>query len=278
MISEKSPLAAVIGSPIAHSRSPLVHGYWLKRYGIRGSYVPMDIDAADLEAVFRNMPKMGFVGCNVTLPHKESAFSLADHVSDAARSIGAANTMTFHADGSIHADNTDGYGFIANLRGGAPLWDPKSGPAAVIGAGGAARAIVHSLLVEGAPEVRITNRTRSRAEALRDDFGTAVTIVDWCDAGAMLDGAATVVNTSSLGMDGKDDFAIPLDALSENSVVTDCVYTPLQTPLLRIAAQRGCTTVDGLGMLLYQAAPGFERWFGRRPDVTEELRSAVLAE
>lgn len=271
------PLAAVIGSPVAHSRSPAVHGYWLRQYGIRGYYIPVDIAAPDLSGTMRAMHKMGFVGCNVTIPHKEAALALADSASETAVSIGAANTMTLAADGSIFADNTDGYGFIANLRAGAPLWRPGAGPAAVIGAGGAARAIVHSLLAEGVPEVRIANRTRARAEALRDDFGPRLTVVDWVGAADMLDGAAVVVNTSSLGMQGKAPFDIALDALSPAAVVTDCVYTPLVTPLLRGAAARGCVTVDGLGMLLHQAVPGFERWFGHRPEVTADLRRQVLA-
>ncbi|MCT2539619.1 shikimate dehydrogenase [Sedimentimonas flavescens] len=270
------PLAGVIGSPIAHSRSPALHGYWLKHYGIKGHYIPMDVARDDLETVLRTLPKAGFVGCNVTIPHKEAALALADVVSDRAALIGAANTLIFRPDGKIHADNTDGYGFIANLRDGAPGWQPNAGPAAVIGAGGAARAIVASLLEVGCPEVRIANRTRARAENLRTEFGARVVVYDWVQAGNMLEGAATVVNTSSLGMDGKAEFRVPLDALSPSAVVTDIVYTPLRTHLLQEAEAMGCATVDGLGMLLHQAVPGFERWFGQRPEVTQELRDAVL--
>lgn len=277
MTYPKIPLAAVIGSPISHSRSPLVHGYWLKQYGIRGYYIPMDIASQDLKSVFCSMAKMGFVGCNVTIPHKETVLSLADQVSNSAKNIGAANTITFGPDGEIHADNTDGYGFMANLYAGAPSWRPQAGPAAVIGAGGAARAIIYSLLHDGVKEVRVANRTRARAEALRADFGSAVCVVDWSDVGNMFDDASLVVNTSSLGMDNKDPFVLPLDTLTSRSVVTDCVYTPLETPLLYTARQRGCKTVDGLGMLLHQAVPGFERWFGHTPEVTEELRSTVLS-
>ncbi|MBW0158251.1 shikimate dehydrogenase [Sedimentimonas flavescens] len=270
------PLAGVIGSPIAHSRSPALHGYWLKHYGIKGHYIPMDVARDDLETVLRTLPKAGFVGCNVTIPHKEAALALADVVSDRAALIGAANTLIFRPDGKIHADNTDGYGFIANLRDGAPGWQPNAGPAVVIGAGGAARAIVASLLEVGCPEVRIANRTRARAENLRTEFGARVVVYDWVQAGNMLEGAATVVNTSSLGMDGKAEFRVPLDALSPSAVVTDIVYTPLRTHLLQEAEAMGCATVDGLGMLLHQAVPGFERWFGQRPEVTQELRDAVL--
>lgn len=270
------PLAGVIGSPVAHSRSPALHGHWLRSYGIQGFYIPMDVAADNLETVLRTLPKAGFVGCNITIPHKEAALKIADVVSDRAALIGAANTLIFLPDGRIHADNTDGYGFIANLRQNAPAWDPGAGPAAVIGAGGAARAVVASLLEAGVPELRIANRTRARAETLRSEFGARLVVYDWGQAGNMLDGAITVVNTSSLGMVGAPDFRIPLDALSPKAVVTDIVYTPLRTPLLEQAEALGCTVVDGLGMLLHQAVPGFERWFGLRPEVTDSLRNAVL--
>ncbi|PYF11874.1 shikimate dehydrogenase [Rhodobacter viridis] len=271
------PLAGVIGHPINHSRSPALHGHWLKTYGIRGHYIPMDVAEGDLEPVLRTLPKAGFVGCNITIPHKETALALADVVSDRAARIGAANTLVFDETGRIHADNTDGIGFLANLIEGAPGWQADSGPAAVIGAGGAARAIVVALLDAGCPEIRIANRTRARAEALRTAFGPRVVVEDWDKVGQIFDGAATVVNTSSLGMAGKATFDLPLDALSASAVVTDCVYTPLRTDFLDAAAARGCVTVDGLGMLLHQAVPGFERWFGHRPEVTPELRVVVLA-
>jgi len=272
------PLAGVIGSPIAHSLSPRLHGHWLKTYGIAGYYIPMDVAGDDLETVLRALPKAGFVGCNVTIPHKEAVLALADVVTDRAALIGAANTLIFRKDGRIHADNTDGYGFIANLRQNAPGWDPASGPAAVMGAGGAARAVIASLLEVGVPEIRLANRTRARAEALRQEFGARIVVHDWVQAGNMLEDAVTVVNSSSLGMTGKPEFRVPLDALSPKAVVTDLVYTPLRTRLLEEAAAIGCTTVDGLGMLLHQAAPAFERWFGIRPDVDQRARDVVLAE
>ncbi len=271
------PLAGVIGSPIAHSRSPALHSYWLRRYGIQGHYIPMDITQANLPAALEMLPRLGFVGLNVTIPHKETVLGLADIVTDRAALIGAANTLIFRKDGRIHADNTDGSGFIANLRQNAPGWVPQAGPAAVFGAGGAARAVIAALIEVGVPEIRIANRTRPRAEGLRTDFGAKILVYDWVQAGNMLDGAATVVNTSSLGMVGKPEFRVPLDALSPNALVTDLVYTPLKTGLLEAAAQQGCTVVDGLGMLLHQAAPGFERWFGHRPEVDDETRRAVLA-
>ena len=270
------PLAGVIGQPIAHSKSPQLHGYWLRRYGIKGHYIPMDVGRADLKDVLATLPKLGFVGLNVTIPHKETVLHLADIVTDRAALIGAANTLIFRKDGRIHADNTDGSGFMANLRQNAPHWLPTSGPAVVFGAGGAARAVVAALIEVGVPEIRIANRTRPRAEALRADFGAKLTVFDWVQAANMLEGAATVVNTTSLGMAGKPDFRVPLDALEKTALVTDLVYAPLMTQLLLDAKDRGCTTVDGLGMLLHQAAPGFERWFGQRPDVDDATRHAVL--
>jgi shikimate dehydrogenase len=237
----------------------------------------MDIASDDLETVIRTLPKMGFVGLNVTIPHKEHILSIADLVTDRAALIGAANTLIFRKDGKIHADNTDGFGFIENLRQGAPDWNPQAGPAAVIGAGGAARAVLAALIENGVQEIRLSNRTRTRAEALRQEFGTRIEVVDWVQAGNMLDGAATVINTTSLGMEGKPEMRIPLDALPVDAVVNDLVYAPLETRLLAHARSIGCRTVDGLGMLLHQAVPGFERWFGIRPQVDDELRQAVLA-
>ncbi len=270
------PLAGVIGSPVAHSRSPTLHGYWLRRYGIRGHYIPMDVGHADLAEALRMLPKLGFVGLNVTIPHKETILGLADVVTDRAALIGAANTLVFRKDGKVYADNTDGTGFIANLRQHAPHWQPASGPAAVLGAGGAARAVVAALIEAGVPEIRLANRTKQRAEALRSELGAKVVVHDWVKAGNMLEGAATVVNTTSLGMVGKPDLRVPLDGIDRHAVVTDLVYTPLRTQFLIEAEDIGCTVVDGLGMLLHQAAPGFERWFGHKPEVDDATRRAVL--
>lgn len=277
-MTHRIPLAGVIGSPVGHSRSPRLHRHWMQVHGVAGHYVPLDVAQADLEAAIRIMPRMGFVGANVTIPHKETALALADLVTDRAALIGAANTLIFRNDGKVHADNTDGYGFAENLRQGAPGWDPTSGPAAVLGAGGASRAVVAALLDLGAPEVRIANRTRPRAEALHREFGSRIAVHDWVQAGNMLEGARTLVNATALGMTGRPDLRVPLDALSPEAVVTDLVYTPLRTAFLERAAALGCRTVDGLGMLLYQAAPGFERWFGLRPEVTARARAVVLGE
>jgi shikimate dehydrogenase len=270
------PLAGVIGNPIAHSKSPVLHGHWLKTYDIAGHYVPLEVEADALGDVLKAMPKMGFVGCNVTIPHKERVMQFVDQITDRATLIGAVNTLIFLKDGSILGDNTDGYGFIENLRQGAPEWDAGAGPAVVLGAGGAARAVVASLLDAGAPEILLTNRTRVRADKLREDFGARVKVVEWVQAGNILEEGATLVNTTSLGMTGKSELRVPMDGLRKETVVTDLVYTPLTTNFLRTANETGCVTVDGLGMLLHQAVPGFERWFGRRPVVDDETRRVVL--
>mmetsp|Transcript_29365 Transcript_29365/g.57268 ORF Transcript_29365/g.57268 Transcript_29365/m.57268 type:complete len:278 (-) Transcript_29365:4578-5411(-) len=270
------PLAGVIGNPIAHSKSPVLHGHWLKTYDISGHYVPLEVEADALGDVLKAMPKMGFVGCNVTIPHKERVMQFVDQITDRATLIGAVNTLIFLNDGSILGDNTDGYGFIENLRQGAPEWDSSAGPAVVLGAGGAARAVVASLLDAGAPEILLTNRTRVRADKLREDFGARVKVVEWVQAGNILEEGATLVNTTSLGMTGKAELRVPMDGLRKETVVTDLVYSPLTTSFLRTANEVGCVTVDGLGMLLHQAVPGFERWFGRRPVVDDETRRVVL--
>lgn len=276
MSDHKIPLAGVIGAPIAHSKSPRLHGHWLRTYGIPGHYVPLHVEPDDLETVLRTLPKMGFRGVNITIPHKVAALEIADQISDRATLIGAANTLTFRADGKIHADNTDGYGFLENLKQGAPGWKPNAGPALVLGAGGAARAVIVALMEAGATDIILTNRTRPKADELRAAFGKKVRVVDWVKAGNAVEEAATVVNTTSLGMVGAPDFRVPLDGLRPGTVVTDIVYAPLRTKLLEAADAAGCITVDGLGMLLHQGVPGFERWFGVRPEVDVNTRAAVL--
>ncbi len=277
MTENRIPLAGVIGHPVAHSRSPKLHGHWLRSYGLSGFYIPMDVAPADLEQVVRALPKAGFVGANVTVPHKEAALRLADKASDRASVIGAANTLVFRPDGSIHADNTDGYGFLENLKSGAPDWNPKDGPAVVFGAGGAARAVISALADSGVPEILLSNRTRTRADHLKEEFGQRITVVDWVQAGNVIEEAELIVNTTSLGMTGQSELRVPLDGLQPGSVVTDLVYAPLKTRLLAEAEDAGCTTVDGLGMLLHQAVPGFERWFGVKPEVDDAARAAALA-
>ncbi|MYA88542.1 MAG: shikimate dehydrogenase [Boseongicola sp. SB0662_bin_57] len=271
------PLAGVIGRPVAHSKSPRIFRHWLTHFGVKGHYIPMDVAEQDLETVIHALPRLGFVGVNVTIPHKEHVLEIADLVSDQAALTGSANTLVFRDDGTVHADSTDGHGFMENLRSNAPDWDPGQGPAAILGAGGAARAVVASLLNAGAEEIRLSNRTRARSEILRKEFGAKVRIHDWNEAGDMLKGARTVVNATSLGMVGHGRLQVPLRDLSGDAVVTDLVYAPLETEFLAQARRIGCQTVDGLGMLLFQAAPGFERWFGIAPHVDDQLRQAVLS-
>ncbi len=267
------PLAGVIGCPVDHSRSPALHGTWLRALGLKGHYVPLHVETPDLVRVFSALPAMGFVGVNVTIPHKEAVLKLATEVNATARRIGAANTLNFLPGGGFVAENTDAYGFMANLRAGAPGWKP--GPALVLGAGGAARAVIVALQDAGVHEIRLTNRTEARAQALAEEFG--VSALPWARRADALDGVTTLVNTTSLGMEGAPTLSLDLGSLPCDAVVTDIVYTPLETPLLRAARAHGCTVVDGLGMLLHQAVPGFERWFGVRPEVTEALRRAVVA-
>ena len=269
--------AGVIGWPVGHSLSPKLHGFWLKTYGIDGSYQAIPVEPENLERDLRGLVDAGYAGVNATVPHKEAALALCDEADSAARAIGAANTLVFR-DGRILGSNSDAFGFQENLRQGHASWRADAGPAVVLGAGGAARAVLWALIAEGAPEVRLVNRTFGRAEALAEAFGERVTPLSWADAASALSGAALLVNTTSLGMDGQPPLELDLAGLPESALVTDIVYAPLETPLLRLAAARGNPTVDGLGMLLHQARPGFEAWFGVAPEVTPALRAAVLGE
>lgn len=270
------PLAGVMGHPVAHSASPRLHGYWLRDAGLTGHYVPLDVAPDDLAQVLAALPRAGFRGVNVTIPHKEAVVALADSVSATVKRVGAANTLSFTAEG-LEADNTDGQGFLNNLWDAVPGWRADAGPVAVLGAGGAARAVVDALVQAGAPEIRLANRTRARAEALAAALGGPIEVLDWSEAAGALEGVALAVNTTALGMDGQGGAPVALDALPAGAVATDIVYTPLETPFLQGAAARGARTVDGLGMLLHQAVPGFARWFGQTPQVTAALRAAVLA-
>ncbi|MCK0206786.1 shikimate dehydrogenase [Starkeya koreensis] len=269
--------AAVIGHPVAHSRSPLIHGYWLKQHGIDGEYGLRDVAPDAIEDFLADFPAAGLVGANVTVPHKEAAFRAAASRDPVAQALGAVNTLWLE-DGRLHGANTDVYGFLANLDAAEPDWARALGEAVVLGAGGAARAIVYGLISRGIDRVVVANRTRARAEALRHQFGPAVLPVDWRDLAGRLNGCRLLVNTTSLGMKGQPPLDIDLAALSPDALVTDIVYVPLETPLLKAAKARGLATVDGLGMLLHQAVPGFERWFGVRPQVTPELRALALAD
>ncbi|MCO4823260.1 MAG: shikimate dehydrogenase [Amylibacter sp.] len=269
------PKAAVIGWPIEHSKSPRIHGHWLQKHGIAGEYSRLAISPDDFLSELKTLPARGFVGVNVTSPHKETALANAAQATDRARAIGAANTLVFLPNGGYRADNTDGEGFINNLKQNAPNWDAKSGSALVLGAGGASRAILYSLLAEGTPEILLANRTKARADALAAEFGDRIKVIDWADISAATADVATLVNTTSLGMTGQAPLEITLHC-GQNTLVTDIVYAPLQTDLLKQATAKGCQIVDGLGMLLHQAVPGFEAWFGIRPSVDETLRQIVL--
>lgn len=276
-MSDSPPLACIIGWPVRHSRSPLIHRYWLSRYGIAGDYVPQPVEREAAEAFFAAFRSGPYVGGNVTVPHKETAFAMVGRRDGVAEALGAVNTLYFEGDVLVGA-NTDAPGFLANLHQNAPGFASLGGPAIVLGAGGAARAVIWALQTRGFSPVHVVNRTRARAEALVDRFGEPVRAAGWEELPDLLPDASILVNTTSLGMEGEPPLEIDLGPASDALLVTDIVYVPLVTPLLERAKARGLATVDGLGMLLHQAAPGFERWFGRRPEVTEELRELVIAD
>ena len=267
--------ACVIGWPVEHSRSPAIHRFWLKRYGIDGAYEKEAVAPEELAAFLGSLKARGYAGANVTLPHKEEALRLAAFADEAARAIGAANTLWLDGEGTLHASNSDAYGFTTNLSAEAPQWNKGRRPVLVLGAGGAARAILHGLIARGASRILLANRTRDRAETLADAFGPTVDVIDWKDRNRALAGCGLLVNATSLGMTGKGRLDINLEALPSDAVVADIVYSPLETELHAAARVRGNRVVDGLGMLLHQAVPGFERWFGVRPEVTAELKAHV---
>lgn len=279
-LSGKARLAGVMGWPVEHSLSPRLHGYWLEQHGIDGAYVPLAVAPNDLPTALTALPALGFRGVNLTLPHKEQALNLCREVDDLARRIGAVNTIVVR-DGRLFGSNSDAFGFLENLKGGAPDWRAEAAPAVVLGAGGASRAVVVALADAGVPEVRLVNRTRERAEALAAALGPlvdgALSVYGWDRREAALAEAGLVVNTTTLGMAGQPPLDLDLGALPVEAVVTDIVYTPLLTPLLQAARTRGNPLVDGLGMLLHQARPGFEAWYGVRPEVTPGLRDFVLS-
>lgn len=276
ILTGKARLAGVMGWPVGHSLSPRLHGFWLEKYGIDGAYLPLAVRPEDAEGAIRMLPKLGFRGANVTVPHKEAAFRAVDELEPLARRVGAVNTLVVREDGSLLGRNTDGFGFIENLKAGLPGWRAAAGPAVVLGAGGAARAVVAALADAGAPEIRLVNRSLDRAERLAADLGGPIRVLAWARRTEALEGAALLVNTTSLGMKGQDPLSLDLSRLLPAALVTDIVYAPLETPLLLLARQRNNPVVDGLGMLLHQARPGFAAWFGREPEVTPDLRAFVL--
>ena len=265
-------LAGVMGWPVAHSRSPRIHGYWLEEKGIDGAYLPLAVRPENLDAALAALPALGFRGCNLTAPHKEAALARMDTLSETARRIGAVNTVTVACDGALHGDNTDGFGFISHLRQEAPGWEPTA-PVAMLGAGGAARAVVDALCAAGVPEVRLLNRTGERAAALAEEVGETVRPRSWERRAEALADCGLLVNTTNLGQVGKPALDLDLGRLPADAVVYDLVYAPLETDLLKAARARGHAAVDGLGMLIHQARPGFAAWFGAEAEATAALRS-----
>ena len=270
-------IAGLLGWPVAHSRSPVIHNHWLTQYGIAGRYVLFAVPPEKLEAAVRGMATLGLRGCNVTTPHKQAIFPLLDRVDDLARRIGAVNTVVVEKDGTLTGFNNDGNGFIQSLRDVDPAWRPDTGPIVVLGAGGAARAVVASLAAQGATEIRLTNRTLGKAHEIAAAVGPVVKVVPWETRDAALDGVALLANATSLGMAGKPPLDIALDWLPKRALVGDLIYIPPETPLLAAARRRGNVTVNGLGLLLNQARPAFNAWFGVMPEITPALRQAIAA-
>lgn len=277
MTTGSAKLAGVMGWPVGHSLSPLLHGYWLTTHAIDGAYVPLAVKPDDFADAVRMLPKLGFAGANVTIPHKQAALAACDELDDVAVRIGAVNTIVVRRDGRLWGTNTDAYGFLENLKAKHPAWDPAAAPAVVIGAGGAARAVVVSLLDAGVPTVRLTNRSRSRAEELALDLDAKrIEVTDWDLRAMSLVGAGLLVNTTSLGMTGQPPLELDLVHLPQEAAVYDIVYVPLETDLLKAAKAAGHPTIDGIGMLLHQARPGFAAWFGMEPVVDQALTTYVL--
>ena len=270
-------LAGVMGWPVAHSRSPILHNHWIAEHGLRGAYVLLPVQPEKIEQALRALPILGFAGCNLTIPHKVAAMAIVDHLEPLAQRIGAANTIVVGADGSLTGRNTDAFGFIQSLRDAQPAWRADAGAACVVGAGGAARAVIAGLLDEGATEVRLTNRSDAKAVDMAQEFGPLVHAVPWAERHAALDGVALLVNTTNQGMHGQAALDLQLDALPATALVSDIVYVPLETPLLLEAKARGNATVNGLGMLLNQARPAFAAWFGPLPAISPALMDQVLA-
>ena len=276
-ISGAARLAGVMGWPVAHSRSPVLHGFWLAEHGIDGAYVPLAVRPENLRRALAALPLLGFAGCNLTIPHKQAALAIVDDIEPSARRAGAINTIVVDQHGRLVGSNSDMFGFLEALRAAVPGWSARTGPAVVLGAGGAARGVVAALIDDGATEIRLVNRTPARAQNLAKELGGTIYGVPWEERAACLTGAALLVNATSLGMEGQTALDLALDALPAEAVVNDIVYVPLVTPLVAAARARGHRAIDGLDMLLHQARPGFAAWFGVEPEVTAELRRFVLA-
>ena len=269
-------LAGVIGNPIAHSKSPKLHNYWLSKYKINGFYIPFSVTNDKLETSIKSLIELGFSGVNITIPHKTSVLSFADSITDRAALIGAANTLYFSKSGKIHADNTDGYGFIQNIVDEIPDYDFYDKIALIYGAGGSARAIASALLSSGVKEVGITNRTRSKAQIISENLGAKVSVVDWRAAPDTITKVDIIINATSMGMVGQPDFSQPISRAKKTALVVDIVYNPLITGLIKEAKKLKLKTVGGIGMLINQAVPGFEHWFQKKPQVDEEIRRFII--
>jgi len=270
-------LAGVMGWPVAHSRSPVIHNHWIAHHGLRGAYVQLPVRPEQLETALRSLPVLGFAGCNLTIPHKVAALQLVDRVDALARRIGAVNTIVVEQDQSLTGRNTDGFGYIHSLLDAQPDWRADAGPATVIGAGGASRAIIVSLIDQGASEIRLSNRSWAKAHDMAQEFGGPVCAVPWAERHDALTGAALLVNTTNQGMHGEPPLDLRLNLLPQQALVSDIIYVPMETPLLAAARKRGNVTVNGLGMLLHQARPAFEAWFGVMPEVSPALLEKVHA-
>ena len=268
-------IAGLLGWPVAHSRSPVIHNHWLAQFGIPGRYVLFPVPPEKLEAAVRGIQVLGLRGCNVTTPHKQAIFPLLDRVDELARRIGAVQTVVVEKDGSLTGFNNDGNGFIQSLKDAKPDWRPDSGPILVLGAGGASRAVVASLAAQGAKEIRLANRTQDKAQEIADAVGSAVKVVPWDQREDALDGVAMVANATSAGSAGKPPLDIALDRLPPHAIAGDLIYVPPETPFLAAARARGNVTVNGLGLLLNQARPAFNAWFGVMPQITPELLQAI---
>jgi shikimate dehydrogenase len=276
-MENKFVMAGVMGWPVAHSRSPAIHNYWIKQHGLQGAYGLFAVHPDNIESAVRGLKALGLAGCNVTLPHKVSAMQFMDVLDPLAKRMGAINTIVVQPDGALHGFNNDGYGYIQCLRDARPQWQANDGPITVLGAGGAARAVVVGLLDQGASDIRLLNRTQSKAEALAAEFGSALKVYPWQDRHEALSDVALVVNTTNQGMHGQPALDLDLTRLPASALVSDAIYIPLETPLLASARERGNVTVNGLGMLLNQARPAFKAWFGVMPEITPELQRAVHA-
>lgn len=270
-------LAGVMGFPVAQSRSPMLHNYWLEKYGLKGVYVPLAVQPEGLVAALKALPALGFAGCNLTMPHKHAAIAVMDHVDAKVKRLGAMNCVVVGKDGSLSGFNNDGFGYIESIKEKLADWRASAGPVVVLGAGGGARAIVAALADEGAPEIRLINRTRARADQMAADYGAPVKAYDWAERAAALDGAQMVVNTTSQGMTGQPPLEIDLSALPKTAICSDIIYSPRETAFLKAGRERGNRTVNGLGMLLNQARPAFKAWFGIMPEITPELRAKIEA-